>query len=87
MTRSRSRCWTHAAVRSRGGRRTTSTPRARTPAEYEIELKLDKPITIEFNQTPLDQAVDNLRTLTGLPIVFDTAALEAEAISAASRSP
>jgi tetratricopeptide (TPR) repeat protein len=55
--------------------------RTRTPAEYEIELKLDKPISIEFNEVPLSLAVDNLRKLTGLPITFDTAVLEAEGIS------
>jgi tetratricopeptide (TPR) repeat protein len=55
--------------------------RTRTPAEFEIELKLDKPIPIEINQTPLDQAIDHLRTVTNLPISIDTAAIEAEGIN------
>ncbi len=55
--------------------------RTRTPAEYEIELKLEKPISIEFNQTPLDQAIENIRTLTGIPLVIDEASLNAEKIS------
>jgi type II secretory pathway component GspD/PulD (secretin)/tetratricopeptide (TPR) repeat protein len=56
--------------------------RTRTPAEFEIELKLDKPISIEFNQTPLDQAVENIKELTKLPLVIDYATLDAEGISA-----
>lgn len=57
--------------------------KTRTPAEFEIELKLDKPITIEFNQTPLEWAVENLRSLTGLPLVFDYPSLEGEGLSPA----
>ena len=57
--------------------------KSRTPKEFEIELQLDKPISIEFNQTPLDQAVENLRSLTGLPFSWDDAALEAEGVSRA----
>jgi len=55
--------------------------RTRSPAEYEIELKLDKPIPIDFTQVPLELAIDNLRTLTNLPISIDTAAIEAEGIN------
>ena len=55
--------------------------KSRTPAEYNIELRMDKPIPVEFTQTPLDQAIDNLKTITGLPLVIDQAALDAERIS------
>ncbi|MFM8270833.1 MAG: type II secretion system protein GspD, partial [Gemmata sp.] len=55
--------------------------KTRTPATYEIELKLDKPITVEFRQTPLDQAIQNLRTLTGVPMWLDVTSLQAEQIS------
>ncbi len=55
--------------------------KTRTPAEFEIELKLDRPISVEFNQTPLDQAIENLKTLTGLPLVIDGRALDDERIS------
>jgi type II secretory pathway component GspD/PulD (secretin) len=55
--------------------------KTRTQGEYEIEMKLDKPIPIEINQTPLDQAIDHLRDVTGLPISIDTAAIEAEGIN------
>jgi Flp pilus assembly secretin CpaC/tetratricopeptide (TPR) repeat protein len=55
--------------------------KTRSQAEYEIELKLDKPIQLEFSQTPLDQAIDNMRTLTKVPLVIDYASLEAEGIS------
>lgn len=55
--------------------------RTHTPATYEIELKMNKPISIDFHQTPLDQAVENLKTQTGIPLVIDYMSLEAEGIS------
>lgn len=55
--------------------------KTRTPATYEIELRLDKPIAAEFRQTPLDQAVKNLQTLTGVPLWLDVTSLQAEHIS------
>ena len=68
--------------RSRGrGSLDNAHIRTRTPAEYDIELKLDKPIPIEINQTPLDQAIDHLRDVTGLPISIDTNAIAAEGIN------
>jgi tetratricopeptide (TPR) repeat protein len=75
----------HLASSMRAARRGTLDSqmiRSRSQAEYEIELKLDKPIQIEFNQTPLDQAVENLRTVTGLPLVIDQASLDSEGLSA-----
>jgi hypothetical protein len=56
--------------------------RTRSQAEYDIELKLDKPISIEFSQTPLETAIDNLREVTKLPLVLDHASLDAEGLSA-----
>ncbi|QEG25417.1 Bacterial type II and III secretion system protein [Gemmata obscuriglobus] len=55
--------------------------KTRTPAAYEIEMRLDKPVTAEFRQTPLDQAIKNLQTLTGVPMWLDVNALQAEQIS------
>ena len=55
--------------------------KTRTPAEYEIEMKLNKPIPIEINQTPLDRAIDYLREVTDLPISVDTASITAEGIN------
>ena len=55
--------------------------RTRSEAEYDIELKLNKPIEIEFTQTPINQAIENLKTLIGVPILLDEAALEAEGLS------
>src|SRR3954447_6712488 len=46
-----------------------------------MEAEQDKPIPIEINQTPLDQAIDHLRTITDLPISIDTAAIAAEGIN------
>jgi tetratricopeptide (TPR) repeat protein len=58
--------------------------KTRTPAEFEIELKLNKPIPFEVSQTPLDQVIDRLRDVTDLPISIDTAALAAEGINLAA---
>jgi Flp pilus assembly secretin CpaC len=55
--------------------------RTHTQGSYEIEVKLNKPILIDFSQTPLEQAVENLKTLTGIPLVIDYTSLEAEGIS------
>ena len=55
--------------------------KSKTPAEYDIELKLEKPISVEFRQTPLDQAIKNLQTLTGLPLLLDYKNLQQEGIS------
>jgi type II secretory pathway component GspD/PulD (secretin)/tetratricopeptide (TPR) repeat protein len=55
--------------------------KTRTPAEYEIEMKLNKPIPIEMSQVPLDQAIDELRRITDLPISVDTASITAEGIN------
>jgi type II secretory pathway component GspD/PulD (secretin)/tetratricopeptide (TPR) repeat protein len=50
--------------------------RLRTPQEREIELKLNKPIDIEFKNTPLTDVIDYIRTVTGLNITLDTRAME-----------
>jgi type II secretory pathway component GspD/PulD (secretin) len=55
--------------------------RTRTPATYDIELKLEKPISVEFRDTPLNLAIENLQTVTGLPLWLDTRALQEERIS------
>jgi Flp pilus assembly secretin CpaC/tetratricopeptide (TPR) repeat protein len=57
--------------------------RPRSPEEYRIELQLDNKISIEFNQTPLELAIENLRTVTGLPIMFEYPAIESEGLSTA----
>ena len=69
-------------VRRRGGS-DEAFLRTMTPAMYDIELKLEKPVSLDFTQTPLSEAIENVRTLTGLPISFDSAAIEAEAVSLA----
>jgi type II secretory pathway component GspD/PulD (secretin) len=55
--------------------------RTRTPAEHIIETKLERPMTIDINHTPLDQAIDHLRSVAELPISIDDAAIEAEGIN------
>src|SRR5262249_35192106 len=71
-----------AMRRSRGRGTADAFIRSRSPAEYEIELKLDKPISIEFSQVPLEQAIKNLQEITKLPLVIDQSSLDAEGISA-----
>lgn len=57
--------------------------KTRTPAEYEIELKLDRQVSLDFTQTPLSEAIDNVRALTGLPISWDSDAITRANISTA----
>ena len=71
-----------ASLRARGrGSLDNAWQRSRSPAEYEIELKLDKPISIEFSQTPLETAISNLQEVTKLPLVIDQASIDAEGLS------
>lgn len=55
--------------------------KTKSAAEHDIDVRLEKPITVDFNQTPLDQAIQNLKTLTGLPIILDSRGLSDEKIS------
>lgn len=55
--------------------------KTRSQAEYEIEVKLDKPISVEFRQTPVDQAIKNLQTLVGVPLLLDYRGLQLEGMS------
>ncbi len=55
--------------------------KTKSPAEFEIDQKLEKPISVDFSQTPLDQAIENLKTLTKLPIIIDSRGLADEKIS------
>ncbi|MCS6865532.1 MAG: hypothetical protein RMJ56_16830 [Gemmataceae bacterium] len=55
--------------------------KTRSQAEYEIEMRLQKPISVDFHQTPLDQAIENLKTLTNLPLQFDRRSMAEEQIS------
>ena len=50
-----------------------------TLAEREIEVRLERPISVEFtNNVTLGDAIDKIRQQTGLNITTDTAALTAE---------
>lgn len=71
-----------ALERARGrGSLDSAHLKTRSQAEYEIEVKLDKPIMIELRQTPLDQAIKNIQTLTGLPLLIDYRGLGQEGVS------
>jgi hypothetical protein len=48
----------------------------RSSKEKEIERKLSKPITMNFSDVPLKQALDDIRAGRGLNIYVDTPALE-----------
>jgi type II secretory pathway component GspD/PulD (secretin) len=49
--------------------------------EREIERRLNLPINLEFKDTPLKQAMDDLRVLTGMNIVIDQPALDNAGVS------
>jgi len=51
----------------KGGRRESASE----PAKSELRAKLDKPITIEFQQTPLPEAIQQLATASGVNIILD----------------
>ena len=54
--------------------------RTKSAAEREIELKLDKPLSIEFSQTPIKDAIAKIRDQAGLNISIDTASIAEEAL-------
>ena len=57
--------------------------RSRTPKEFEIELKLDRPVLIDYPGIPLSQVIEDLRDKTKLDFSWDTPSLTAEQISTA----
>jgi type II secretory pathway component GspD/PulD (secretin) len=57
--------------------------RSRTPAEFDIEMKLDRPVSVDFTQTPLKAVIEDIQQLTGLPFSWDTTSLEQEGVSQA----
>ncbi len=60
-----------------------SYQRTRTPTEYQIELKLDQQVSLDFVQTPLSEAVENVRAMTGLPVSWDMDAITKAGVSTA----
>src|SRR5207302_7718303 len=53
----------------------------RTAAEREIEKSLNQPITIDFKDMPLRDVISELHALSGVNVVPELNALEAENIS------
>jgi hypothetical protein len=47
-----------------------------SPSEEKILATLEEPTTMDFTETPLRDAIDYLRDLHGIPIQWDTKALE-----------
>ncbi len=56
------------------------TMRTWTPIEREIEMRLDKPMSINFDQAPLKEAIDKIREVTQLNITTDDANIQDEQI-------
>jgi type II secretory pathway component GspD/PulD (secretin) len=56
----------------------------RTPIEREIELKLEKPLTLSFENAPLREVLGKFSNLALLNIVLDDAALADEGINVES---
>ena len=54
--------------------------KSRTPIEREIELKLMKPLTVEFQNATLREVLGKFRQVGEMNIVVDDAALEAKGI-------
>ncbi len=52
--------------------------KARTPAEFEIEMKLERPISVPFTQTPLRQAIEEIGAKADVPVYIDEASIAAE---------
>ncbi|MGL6075105.1 MAG: hypothetical protein ACRC8S_13175 [Fimbriiglobus sp.] len=59
--------------RMRGSDNTFSKPL--TPSEREIEVKLERPISVDFKDVSLSQAINTIRTQTGMNITTDDFAL------------
>ncbi len=51
-----------------------------TPAEREIREKLRSPVTVSFQQRPLQQAIDTLMDMVGIAAFIDPAGLAAEGL-------
>ncbi len=54
--------------------------RTRSAAEREIELRLDKPLSVEFQNAPLREAIDEIRKKTQVNLSIDEAAIADEKI-------
>jgi hypothetical protein len=50
------------------------------PVKRSLDSALDKPVSLDYNRTPLQQVIDDLRANLGVNIVLDLPALEAEGI-------
>jgi hypothetical protein len=61
--------------------RTKTTAVRTTPTERAILRALDTPISVDFQGSPLETALEYLRTLTGQPIIVNREALEAAGVS------
>src|SRR5207249_10003698 len=57
------------------------TTRPKTDKERDIERKLSSPVSVDFKDTPLSQALNDLREWSSINIVPDTAALQDEGIA------
>lgn len=64
----------------RHGRRGVDDPYQpqRTPATFEIEMKLERPVNVSFQQTPLNLAIKNIAEKIQVPVWFDENAIAAE---------
>ncbi len=49
-------------------------------SEREIREKLTQPVSVSFNQRPLQQAIDTLVNMVGIPILIDQEGLRNEGI-------
>jgi len=62
------------------GRRGADDPyqKSRSQAEFEIEMKLERPVILSFQQTPLKIALQNIAEKSQIPVWFDNTAINSE---------
>ncbi len=70
-----------AAKRDLAGYSKGISLRTKSEKEREIEHKLSTPVRLNFNDTPLEQVLEDLGSWHGINIVPDTRALESEGVS------
>lgn len=68
-------------IRNRAPAGAGYSAKTRNPIERAIESRLSTPITLNFKDTPLKQAIYDLQTLSGVNVVADEAALRETSVS------
>ncbi|GIW80136.1 MAG: hypothetical protein KatS3mg105_1943 [Gemmatales bacterium] len=73
--------WADRIKRSKSWKDGITIGGLKSPKELEIERRLSEPISFNFKNVSLGEAIEDLNNLTGINVVPDYAALEEEGIS------